>query len=69
MSELDAGHRCLDCGARPPATDTNYTLISTRYGWRCTRAVDVQGRKTMVWRCPPCWLKHRTQKVAAGIKR
>jgi len=52
-------NRCVDCGKKPPPTDTNYTLISTRHGWRLTRGTDKEGRRVMEWRCPTCWLAHR----------
>ena len=29
-------HICIDCGTTSPSTDTNYTLISARHGWRLT---------------------------------
>jgi len=54
-----SGATCVDCGARPPPTETNYTLISSRYGWRLTRAIDSDGNRMMEWRCPRCWLRHR----------
>jgi hypothetical protein len=53
---------CADCGQEPPATQTNYTLISARHGWRLARSVDENGRKVMKWRCPECWKKYRTSK-------
>jgi hypothetical protein len=52
-------NRCVDCGKLPPPTDTSYTLISTRHGWRLTRAVDKDGQRIMEWRCPSCWQIHR----------
>jgi hypothetical protein len=55
----DQGHKCVECGAISPPTETNYTLISPRHGWRLTRAVDANGNKTMEWRCPSCWAKYR----------
>jgi hypothetical protein len=48
-------HQCVGCGVVSPETETNYTLISARYGWRLTRKVDVTGRSQMEWRCPRCW--------------
>ena len=29
---------CVDCGEQSPQTETNYTLISSRYGWRLSLA-------------------------------
>jgi hypothetical protein len=51
---------CVDCGRQPPQTETNYTLISARHGWRLSRSVDPSGLRVMKWRCPDCWKKHRT---------
>jgi hypothetical protein len=59
---VDAGQTCADCGQQPPATETNYTLISARHGWRLSRSVDANGHKVMKWRCPDCWKKYRTSK-------
>ncbi len=59
----DADHRCVDCGKPAPTTDTNYTLISARHGWRLTRAPDRDGRRIMEWRCPTCWQAHRKKLV------
>jgi hypothetical protein len=53
---------CADCAQQPPATETNYTLISARHGWRLSRGVDENGQKVMRWRCPDCWKKYRTSK-------
>jgi len=52
-------HRCVDCGKPAPPTDTNYTLISARHGWRLTRGPDRNGVRVMEWRCPTCWQVHR----------
>ena len=52
-------NKCVDCGKKAPATDTNYTLISSRHGWRLTRGADKAGQRVMEWRCPSCWLAHR----------
>jgi hypothetical protein len=54
--------QCVDCGALSPETETNYTLISSRHGWRLTRSFDAEGRKIMEWRCPPCWNRFRENK-------
>jgi len=58
----DSRQLCADCGQQPPATETNYTLISARHGWRLSRSVDENGQKVMRWRCPECWKKYRTSK-------
>lgn len=51
--------KCFDCGIESPSTDTNYTLISARYGWRLTFGEDASGQRTTEWRCPQCWQRHR----------
>jgi hypothetical protein len=61
-SPAESRQTCADCGETPPATETNYTLISARHGWRLSRSVDEHGQKVMKWRCPDCWKKFRTSK-------
>ena len=62
-------HYCHDCRARAPLTDTNYTLISARYGWRLTRRVATDGTFSVEWRCPRCWerLKQMNRTPQGGI--
>ena len=50
---------CVDCMALAPETETNYTLISQRHGWRLTRQVDGAGLTTMAWHCPGCFARRR----------
>jgi hypothetical protein len=57
---------CIDCGANAPDTNTNYTLISTSFGWRLTRRALPGGGQAVEWRCATCWRKHKT---GAGGKR
>jgi hypothetical protein len=54
-------HTCVDCGTTSPLTETNYTLISARHGWRLTLGQDENGVRIMQWRCPTCWAKHRKE--------
>jgi hypothetical protein len=54
---------CADCQALSPVTETNYTLIGSKYGWRLTKRRDGNGRLAMEWRCPKCW---RVFKAAGG---
>ncbi|WP_437288378.1 hypothetical protein [Sorangium sp. So ce406] len=61
-SEQRVSHRCVDCSTPAPKTETNYTLISSRYGWRLTRTVDANGRRMMEWRCPSCYTRHRAKR-------
>ena len=53
------GPQCVGCLARSPATNTNYTLISARHGWRLTLAQDETGARTPEWRCPTCWARYK----------
>ncbi len=53
---------CVDCNEIAPATETNYTLISQRHGWRLTRTTDAAGRKVMEWRCPTCFSRFKPKK-------
>jgi hypothetical protein len=57
-------HICCDCRARSPETDTNYTLISSRYGWRLSRHVASDGTFIVEWRCPRCWERYKKAKTA-----
>ncbi|XXT20331.1 hypothetical protein WME94_02020 [Sorangium sp. So ce429] len=61
-SEQRVAQRCVDCGTPAPKTETNYTLISSRYGWRLTRTVDASGRRMMEWRCPACYTRYRSKR-------
>lgn len=46
---------CVDCGAVAPETDTAYTLIGRRHGWRVIFVVDDQGKRAPEWRCDKCF--------------
>jgi len=54
---------CIGCGKKSPETETNYTLISSRFGWRLTRTNDATGKLVVAWRCASCW---RLYKIARG---
>ena len=57
---------CASCGKRAPKTETEYTLISARYGWRLTREKSKDGNYSVKWHCPACW---RTLKAASKPPR
>jgi len=57
-TKLDC-RQCVDCHCRSPMTETGYTLISSRYGWRLTKTVNAAGKRAMEWRCPKCWSNYR----------
>ncbi|HVJ17982.1 MAG TPA: hypothetical protein VM686_21325 [Polyangiaceae bacterium] len=56
---------CVDCRRSSPAQASEYTLISTRYGWRLTKETAPDGRAVLEWRCPECFAKHRGKAKAA----
>jgi hypothetical protein len=60
--EPSSGRRCHDCGIISPETETSYTLISSRYGWRLELISDLAGQKVSIWRCPDCWRNRRAGK-------
>jgi hypothetical protein len=55
---------CVDCGRKSPQTETNYTLISSRFGWRLLHYALPNGTIAVEWRCPACW---REYKRARGL--
>ena len=58
--ELVNRYHCVGCGVLSPETETNFTLISARHGWRLIRRPDdASGRQVLEWRCPRCWEKYR----------
>ena len=57
--------RCIGCGRLSPETDTNYTLISSQFGWRLTRFRREDGEFIVEWRCPTCWKVFKDGKRAA----
>jgi hypothetical protein len=51
---------CTGCGTRSPETETNYTLISAKFGWRISRSKNPDGTYTVAWYCPKCWAKRKS---------
>jgi len=60
---------CIDCGGLSPETETNYTLISSQFGWRLTRTRLPNGTFVVEWRCPVCWKGYKQRKLAAEEAR
>jgi hypothetical protein len=60
---------CVGCGESAPETNTNYTLISTDFGWRLMRRTLPGGEKIAEWRCPVCWRAHKAAAHSAGAPR
>jgi hypothetical protein len=50
---------CVECRVSPPKTETHYTLISSRHGWRLSRVANPDGGTRMEWRCPTCWAQRK----------
>jgi len=50
---------CVVCGIESPKTETNYTLISAKFGWRLSRRPGPDGTFIVEWRCADCWSKHK----------
>lgn|GEM_PF-2752596 len=49
-------YECVGCQLLSPPSETSFTLISDRYGWRLHRARDFRsGEMKFEWRCPDCW--------------
>jgi hypothetical protein len=65
--EPDFVKNCVGCGAPPPVSGEDTTLLSRR-GWRLTRGNDKNGQIILEWRCPPCWNRHRAILAALGKK-
>lgn len=55
---------CLGCGAKSPEVETEYTLISSRFGWRLSRRMARDGSAILEWRCPNCWAKFKAERAA-----
>jgi hypothetical protein len=59
---------CVGCGESAPETNTNYTLISTDFGWRLMRRTLPNGEKLAEWRCPDCWRAHKAAAQAPASR-
>ena len=46
---------CVRCRATAPSTDTEYTLISQKHGWRCRKVENAGGVPRLEWYCDSCW--------------
>lgn len=56
---------CIQCGALPPPTFTNYTLISQKHGWRLILDEIEPGKRIPKWWCPACWARHKENRKPA----
>jgi hypothetical protein len=55
----------VTCGKSAPETETNYTLISAKFGWRLTRYKRTDGTLVLEWRCPNCWREFKRSRGGA----
>ena len=65
MSEDTRSYQCIDCRTRSPAVETEYTLISSRFGWRLNRRATRDGSLVLEWRCPTCWVRFKQERTLA----
>jgi hypothetical protein len=54
--------RCSDCASLSPPGVSEYTLISSRFGWRVTKATTSLGTPVLRWHCASCFAKRRSMK-------
>jgi len=64
----DVEPECVHCGKRAPPTDTNYTLISQRHGWRLVIEKLPDGRRDSVWHCAECWSLRKANASGAAAQ-
>jgi hypothetical protein len=57
---------CATCGKKPPPVDTNYTLFSSKFGWRLSKHRNAAGVVHIDWLCPECWKAHKSGTVRAA---
>lgn len=67
MSTHHVARICIGCQARAPRVETDYTLISSRFGWRLSRRLEADGSLAVEWRCPGCWDAHKQGRVASPV--
>jgi hypothetical protein len=63
--EQDVRRRCVGCRRTAPEVETDYTLISGRFGWRLSRRLARDGTLFMEWRCPDCWQRFKEERALA----
>lgn len=61
METGETPKRCVGCGAPSPDTETVYTLISARFGWRLRHARRPDGTVVVEFRCPGCWARLKAE--------
>lgn len=69
VDDLDKQQVCSLCRAVSPVTQTNYTLISSKYQWRMEVISGADGQKEPRWYCPDCWQKLKQIRGASAPSR
>ncbi len=54
---------CVDCGVSAPETDSPYTLIGQRFGWRLVYVLDANGKRLPEWRCDKCFRRAKAARA------
>jgi hypothetical protein len=57
---------CHDCKRPSPTGPSDFTLISSKHGWRLARERQNDGTSAPVWRCPDCWQAYRARRLESG---
>jgi hypothetical protein len=52
-------YRCASCQKPSPLTETEYSLIGSRHGWRVSTRPTPEGRRVLDWCCAECWTKRK----------
>lgn len=60
---------CTSCGTRSPEIETNYTLISAKFGWRLLRTKASDGSNVLHWFCAKCWSKRKGDALPPSGRR
>jgi hypothetical protein len=59
------GDGCIGCAKPLPESETSFSLISSKFGWRLTRRRDANGSMGSEWRCPDCWQAYKARVAAS----
>jgi hypothetical protein len=68
LRPVSKSETCVGCQKQSPVTETDYTLISTNFGWRLTRKVSTEGTLVLEWRCPACWSEYKRSRPEAATE-
>jgi hypothetical protein len=59
LRRVSKAETCVGCQKQSPTAQTDYALISTKFGWRLTRKISAEGTLVLEWRCPACWFEYK----------